>query len=303
MKEFDQFIDIYNAAGGANLSSDELVAVATAVEYLGAKDPQLFKDALKAYRPRAARPIRLNSDAKVKLGELFLRKYNFADAQSTFEDVLQTNPNNPRALLGAARRLQADGQAGGDSLLRAALNINPEYVEARTLHGEMLLDLEDFAGAQTGHRSRAKVNPTSERHAGGRRGDQVPDARPAGFEAMRQRALALNPSDAELFTHARRASAQVRLYPAAADFAKQGSALDAKNWHAWSVLGMNQLRLGQIADGRKSLETSFGGDPYNVWVKNTLDLLDTYKNYDLVIERALPVHDREDGVAAFSRSI
>ena len=45
---------------------------------------------------------------------------------------------------------------------------------------------------------------------------------------------------------------------------------------------MNQLRLGQIADGRKSLETSFAGDPYNVWVKNTLDLLDTYKNYDLI---------------------
>jgi tetratricopeptide (TPR) repeat protein len=44
---------------------------------------------------------------------------------------------------------------------------------------------------------------------------------------------------------------------------------------------MNELRLGQIAEGKKSLETSFGGDPYNVWVKNTLDLLDTYKNYDL----------------------
>ena len=77
----------------------------------------------------------------------------------------------------------------------------------------------------------------------------------------------------------------MRLYQAAADFAKQGVALDAKDWHAWSVLGMNQLRLGQIADGRKSLETSFDGDPYNVWVKNTLDLLDTYKNYDLVVER------------------
>ena len=99
---------------------------------------------------------------------------------------------------------------------------------------------------------------------------------------MRQRALALNPNDADLFTTLAELSAQVRLYRAAADFAKQAVALDAKDWHAWSVLGMNQMRLGQIADGRKSLEPSFGGDPYNVWVKNTLDLLDTYKNYDLV---------------------
>src|SRR6476469_8586403 len=48
------------------------------------------------------------------------------------------------------------------------------------------------------------------------------------------------------------------------------------------MLGNNQLRLGQIAEGRASLEASFKGDPYSVWVKNTLDLLDTYKNYDLI---------------------
>jgi tetratricopeptide (TPR) repeat protein len=76
--------------------------------------------------------------------------------------------------------------------------------------------------------------------------------------------------------------ARVRLYRPAADFAKQGVTLDPKDWHAWSVLGMNQMRLGQITEGKTSLEASFKGDPYNVWVKNTLDLLDTYKNYDLI---------------------
>jgi tetratricopeptide (TPR) repeat protein len=46
MKEFDRFIDVYNKSGGSALNSEELVAVARAVEYLGATDPQLFKDAL-----------------------------------------------------------------------------------------------------------------------------------------------------------------------------------------------------------------------------------------------------------------
>ena len=104
-----------------------------------------------------------NTDARVKLGELFLRKYNFADAQTTFDDVLQTNPNNPRALLGAARRLEQDGQPGADSLLRAALNINPEYVEARTLHAEMLLGLEDYVGAQADVDRALRVDPTADR--------------------------------------------------------------------------------------------------------------------------------------------
>src|SRR6185437_13416890 len=75
-KEFDRFIDVYNTTLGASLTSAELVDVATAVEYLGANDPQLFNDALKAFE-RALSVEPGNSDARVKLGELFLRKYNF----------------------------------------------------------------------------------------------------------------------------------------------------------------------------------------------------------------------------------
>jgi tetratricopeptide (TPR) repeat protein len=281
MKDFDRFIDIYNAQGGANLTSDELVAVAIAVQYLGVNDHQLFQDARKAFE-RALATDPLNADATVKFGELFLRKYAFADAQTSFEEALQANPLNPRALLGAAMRLQADGQPGGDSLLRASLNINPEYVEARTLHAEMLLNLEDYAGAQADIDRALKVNPTAARTLAVAAAIKWLMHDQAGFDALRQRALALNPVDGDFYATVGELAAQVRLYKAAADFAKQGVTLDAKNWRAWSLLGMNQMRLGQIADGRTSLETSFKGDPYNIWVKNTLDLLDTYKNYDVV---------------------
>ena len=44
---------------------------------------------------------------------------------------------------------------------------------------------------------------------------------------------------------------------------------------------MNQLRVGAIDSGRVSLERAFKGDPYDVWVKNTLDLMDTFKDYTL----------------------
>jgi tetratricopeptide (TPR) repeat protein len=280
MKEFDRFIDVYNRSLGNGLTSDELVAVAIACEYLGENDPQLFKDALKAY-DRATTEDPSNDAAKARLGELFLRKYNFEDAQKSFDDVLQANPSDPRALLGAARRLQADGQAGGDSLLRAALNVNPDYPEARILHAEMLLSLEDYTGAQQDIDRALKVNPVAERALAVAAAIKYLTHDQAGFDALRQRALAADPHDAELYATLAELAADVRLYKSAAEFAQQGIALDAKDWHAWSVLGMNQLRLGQIDTGRKSLETSFKGDPYNVWVKNTLDLLDTYKNYDL----------------------
>jgi cellulose synthase operon protein C len=280
MKEFDHFIDVYNSAA-ATLTSAELTAVGTAVAYLGANDPQLFKDALKAY-DRAVSEDPANADARVRLGELFLRKYNFADAQTSFDEVLQSNPSNPRALLGAARRLEADGQAGGDSLLRAALTINPDYVDARTLHAQMLMGLEDYAGAQRDIDRALAVNPSSLDAVAVAAAIKYLTHDQAGFDALRQRALSLDPADADFYSTLGELASEVRLYRAAADFAKSGVALAPKDWHAWSVLGMNQLRLGDIAEGRKSLETSFAGDPYNVWVKNTLDLLDTYKNYDLI---------------------
>jgi tetratricopeptide (TPR) repeat protein len=299
MKEFDHFIDVYNATSGSGLTSDELVAVATAVEYLGANDPQLFKDALKAF-DRAIGADPANADAKVKLGELFLRKYNFEEAQKTFDEVLQTNPNDPRALLGAARRLENDGQAGGDSLLRKALAVNADYVEARTLHAEMLLSLEDYAGAQLDIDRALRINPTSERALAVAAAIKYLTHDQAGFTALRDRALAINPRDAEFYGTLAELAADVRLYRPAADFAKQGVTLDPKNWRDWTVLGMNELRLGQIADGKKSLETSFGGDPYNVWVKNTLDLLDTYKNYDVTLSEHFQFMIEKDESAILS---
>ena len=281
MKQFDHFIDVYNKSGGSALTSEELVAVARAVEYLGSTNPQLFKDALKAY-DRAISEDPNNLDAKIRLGELFLGKYNFDDAQKTFTDVLETNPREPRALLGAARRLQADGQGGADSLLRAALAVNPENVDARTLHAEVLIGLEEYTLAQQDLDRALKTDPTAAHTLAVAAAVKYLTHDQAGFEAIKQRTLALYPKDAEFFNTMSELASQVRLYKAAADFAREGTTLDSKDWDSWGKLGMNQLRLGQIAEGKKSLDASFGGDPYNVWVKNTLDLLDTFKNYDLV---------------------
>jgi tetratricopeptide (TPR) repeat protein len=102
---------------------------------------------------------------------------------------------------------------------------------------------------------------------------------PPAYEDARKRALALGPRNAELYNRLAELSARNRLYRQAADFAQQAVALDPRTWRGLGILGLNQLRLGAIAEGRTSLEASFKGDPYNVWIKNTLDLLDTFPKY------------------------
>jgi hypothetical protein len=104
----------------------------------------------------------------------------------------------------------------------------------------------------------------------------------AGFEAIKQRTLALYPEGRRVLQHALRAGEPGSPVQGGRRFRARGRGARPRDWDSWGKLGMNQLRLGQIAEGKKSLDASFAGDPYNVWVKNTLDLLDTFKNYDLV---------------------
>ena len=103
-KEFDKFIDVYNASGGANLTSDELVAVATRRRIPRRRRSAAVQGCAQGVRPRARSPIPSNADARVKLGELFLRKYNFADAQN---DVRRSAAGESEQSARAARRRAA----------------------------------------------------------------------------------------------------------------------------------------------------------------------------------------------------
>ena len=276
MRGFHRLIDAYNQASA--LSSEQLAAVARACWALGADDPQLFKDALKAFDEAiAADPD--NIDARVGLVELFLEKYNRPDAATAAKEALDRNPSHPGALLAMARVLEADGAPGMLEALERSLKVNPSFEPARVFLAEVRLDQEDYEAAARESEQVLADDPTSlpalstlaaARHFQG-------DA--ARYEDARKRALALGPRNAELYNRLAELSARNRLYRQAADFAQQAVALDPRTWRGLGILGLNQLRLGAIAEGRTSLEASFKGDPYNVWIKNTLDLLDTFPKY------------------------
>ena len=277
-REFDRFIDIYNGHA-ASLTSGDFIAVAVACRYLGITSPQLFKDALKAL-DRAIETDRANADAQSELGELFVSKYNGTDAQSAFAAALFLRPDDPRALTGEARRRLADQHPGGDSLLARALAQNASYVPALALMARSLMDREQYADARRTIERALAVNPSSldALSVAAALAFLVGDQR--GFEARQLHAQALYPRNGALLAATADAAASVRRYDVAADFARQSIAADAQDWRAHGLLGLNLMRLGRIAEGRASLATSFAGDPYNVWIKNTLDLIDTFAHYD-----------------------
>jgi tetratricopeptide (TPR) repeat protein len=275
--DFDRFIDYYNNAP-TRLSSEDLAAVGGALRYLGRRDPQVYRDALKALDEAIAADSG-NLAAQVQAGELFLEKYNSGDAREAFLAVLTRNPHHPDALIGLARQLQFDGQAGAAEQVSKALATNPNHVGARVMQASLHLDAERYEDARREAERALSVDTSSLQamavlaavhHLSGDRG---------AFEGVVRRAKAWHPKSAELYQTLGELSARHRRYSDAVAFGSQGVATDSTSWETWGLLGINLLRTPNYAQARQSLETAFRGDPFNVWIKNTLDLLDAHAQY------------------------
>ena len=277
LSDFDRFIDYYNNAT-SRLGSEELTGVGGAMRYLGRRDPQLYRDALKALDEAIAADSG-NLAAQVQAGELFLEKYNSGDARQAFLAVLKRNPHHPDALVGLARQLQFDGQPGAADQVTKALATNPNHVGARVIQASLHLDAERYEDARREAERALSVDTASIQamavlaavhHLSGNKG---------AFERVLSRAKVWHPKSAELYRTLGELSARHRRYSDAVAFGELGVATDSAAWETWGMLGINLLRTPRYAQARQSLETAFRGDPFNVWIKNTLDLLDSHAQY------------------------
>ena len=275
---FDSFIDLYN--GSTPLSSTDLTAVATAVRYLGIREHELFQDALRAYDEAvAADPGSL--EPLILIGELFLDKYNGPEADATIKDVLQRNPNHPRALLGLARAMEFNGTVGSMDQVDNALKQNENLVEARIFKARLFLKAENHEEARSELRRALEVNPTSLEALSVLAASHYLRGETGEYDRIRDQVTALSPTYAELYNDIADLSVESRKYLEATRVAEEAIRIDSLSWRAYGILGMNQLRLGLIEEARANLETAFEGDPHSVWFYNTLELLDTFQYYDV----------------------
>ena len=265
-------------ARSSRLTASELIAVGTAFRYLGRRDFQRVHDARRAFEAAAdADPA--SAEPHVRVGELFLEKYNSGDAQDAFQQALRLDPRNAAAHLGVARRLQFDGQPGVLEATERSLRADPEYAPARLFRASLHLDDERYGEARAEvERVLARDSTSLEawtmlaavHHMSGEE---------AASRAARARIEAINPRYSDVYETLAELSARHRLYADAVEFARRGAAVDSTAWSAWGLLGINALRTGDMAAARTYLERSFRGDPFNIWIKNTLDLLDTHKRF------------------------
>lgn len=260
------------------LSSRELAAVASSLEALGATDPARFRDALRVYDEAIAADSS-NWNARVALGDLFLDRNNRPEAVTTYNAVLGAKPRHPGALLGRARVGLADGDGQALGLVRQALGFDPDFVDARVALAMSHLEGEAYDSADAEANRALAVNPVALPALTVLAASRLLRGDTAGYEEQRRKALEQNPTSADFYAQIAEVQARNRFYREAAGYASTGLTLDSSNARVLTALGMNELRIGRMSEGRAHLEQAFRLDPYSVWIKNTLDLLDATKNY------------------------
>ncbi len=92
----------------------------------------------------------------------------------------------------------------------------------------------------------------------------------------------LDARPADFWAEVAEAAARHRRYAEAVELARRGVALDSGSVAALTALGNNLLRIGEIPAGRAALDRAFALDPFHLWNKNTLDLLDELAGFTVV---------------------
>ena len=273
---FDGFIDYYNSARG--LSATELTAVGRALIHLSRWNYEYAHDALRALDEAiAAGP--LDHAAQLAAAELFLERYDAREAAAAFQNVLAENPAHPGALLGLARVSRLEGGGNAAEAIDSALGTNPHLAGARTLLARLLL-LEGNRDQALEEAGRVlEVNATDLDALGTKAAILRLAGDDAGFRAVMEKIRSLTAFPTAPLIVLSELSADHRKYEDALAFAREAVEADPESWAGWGLMGLNQVRLGRVDPGRKKLETAFAGDPFNLWFKNTLDLLDTFPEY------------------------
>ncbi len=240
---------------------------------------QQYREANQLFR-RAIKATPGDVETQIAWGNLFLEKYDPANASASFSAALKINPNLPQALLGLA--LTHAGRQGeqAEALLQKTLKINPRLEPAHAALAEIAIEREDFRTAEAEIGQCLDINPHSlkahslkavlhyARREEQARGDAI------------QTLLALNPRHGEVYQHLARYCVTQRLYEEAVDFFRQAIQLNPNLFSAYADLGVNLLRIGREAAAKEILEKAYEVDPFNLWTVNTLRLMDSFVNFE-----------------------
>ena len=232
---------------------------------------------------------------KVRWGLLLYERFNNAEAADLFREALAKDPDNAPGYLGLAR-VSADGFDGkAIEYLKKAMGLDPKLAEPHAMMAELALenDDRDMAAAEANKALALQsdsLDAMATRAAIELIGDRSPDAWFAKINAI-------NPHYGEGYeTVAHQLEMHYR-YEDAVTYYRKAITADPRLWSAHSALGIGLMRLGEEDEPRKELEVSYSNGYRDAATVNSLRLLDSYKNFDIVRDDSTILKLNKDEVA------
>lgn len=237
-----------------------------------------FYEANAAYREAATAAPR-DPAINTAWGDLFLEKYDKAEALKSYQAALKVDPRWVPALLGAARALAGEDSPQALKIVAQVLEVNPSSVDVHVFLAGEAADAGRRDEARKSLKKALEINPASlEAHAllGAL---AFTEDKPAEFEAEMAAVLALAPNYGEAYRVAGNLASHNFRYDDAATLTRRGLALDPQNPAILSDLGIHLLRTGEEAEAREVLERSFKLDGFNKVTYNLLQMMDTLDTF------------------------
>ena len=255
---------------GLVFEAEDIAWVAVACREL-----ERFHDANNLLR-EAARLDPENSEIHQIWGDLFREKYNNAEAQRSYGDVLRHNANYVPALVGMAK---IEGGRTAHAFLNSALTINPRSVPALVARAAILLEDERYDEAVRGLEQALHINPESI--------DAIAILAAIAFlkddderlQQLETRVATVSPGNGEFYARIAEICGRSYRFDKAVAMARKAVALNDRLWSGHTVLGVNLLRKGEESQARHHLEEGFRGDPFNVRAMNSLKVLDVLDGF------------------------
>tara|TARA_B100001123_G_scaffold451313_1_gene630639 strand:- start:13741 stop:16305 length:2565 start_codon:yes stop_codon:yes gene_type:complete len=213
-------------------------------------------------------------------GELFLEKYNRADALQSFADALELDDEWVPAHIGMARVLVDENPPLARMSVDRALEIDPNRVEAHLFVAELELGDRNIDLARTSIEHALNVNPLSLEAKALVAAMAYLEDREDDFKTAVSSALDVNPLYGEIFRIAGLHVARAYRFDEAVALTRQAVNLQPGNSRAHAELGMHLLRTGDEPAARVALEESFREDPFDVITFNLLELMDTLDEFE-----------------------
>ena len=255
----------------------------TAAEYLrvarASRAIGEFKAANSYYREATALAPE-DVAANTGWGELFLEKFDKAEAARSFQAALRVDPDWVPARLGLARTVLDENPPMARTLAEHALGVNPRSVPALLFMAELALDEGRRDDARASIETALAANPASLEAQALTAAIAFLEGRNAEFMATVTKVLEVNPVYGDVYRVPGDHAARNYRFDEAAELTRRAIIVDRENPRAWAELGMHLLRTGDEPGARRALETAFKADPYDQVTYNLLLMLDTLDTFE-----------------------